>query len=139
MILYIDTEFTSFQGDLISLGIVSEIGHEFYEVLQWDDKKCHPWVLENVIPYLNKDPISREILQKKLWDWLLNLEFPATDIVADWPEDLAFFLELLCKPEGIRLKGEYKFHLIHSPPTYSTIPHNALEDAKALKEACKDK
>lgn len=115
------------------MAVVSDMGHEFYEVKQWDSRQCHPWVLENVIPVLNKEPISDKQFNHKFWSWLVNLDIPATDIYADWPEDLAYFLREMCRPEGKRIGGEYKFHLINSGAIYTEIPHNALEDARGLR------
>lgn len=52
MRLFIDGEWNSFGGDLISLALVAEDGREWYEVLDCVDP--HPWVAENVIPKLGR-------------------------------------------------------------------------------------
>jgi hypothetical protein len=136
MNLYIDTEFSNFNGQLISMAVVSSMGHEFYEVRNYKEfaEYINPWVWENVIPSLLKEPISDEQFNHKFWSWFINLEIKPTDIYADWPEDLAYFLREMCRPEGKRIGGEYRFHLIHSGDVNSLIPHNALEDARALKK-----
>lgn len=52
---FLDTEFAEKRGsiDLISIGIVSEDGREFYaEVDRFDDSVCNQWVRENILPKL---------------------------------------------------------------------------------------
>jgi hypothetical protein len=52
---FLDTEFSESQGniELISIGIVSETGEEFYaEVSDFDWSKTNDWVKKNVIPNL---------------------------------------------------------------------------------------
>lgn len=132
MNLYIDTEFTSFRGELISLAIIDENDNYFYEVLKWDGRKCHPWVLENVIPYLDREPIEIDEFQKRLFLFLRN--YNNCNFYADWPEDIGFLLMYMCKPEGVRVSGEFNFHLIKSGNIESKVPHNALWDAIALKD-----
>jgi len=66
--LFIDCEFNEFGGDLISMALVAEDGQEFYEVLNLEnDWKYGSWVFANVVPYLNKDPITKQLFQQKLW------------------------------------------------------------------------
>ena len=61
--LYIDCEFNEFGGQLISMALVTGTGFEFYEVL--DCPNPGPWVKDNVIPILGKEPISKEEFQDK--------------------------------------------------------------------------
>ncbi len=52
---FIDTEFHEEPGilDLISLGIVNEVGDEWYGVSGWfDDNRCNLWVKEHVLTNL---------------------------------------------------------------------------------------
>lgn len=53
MKLWFDTEFNSFAGALISIGIVDEDGREFYEVA-YCQQDIHPWVAQNVMPVLGR-------------------------------------------------------------------------------------
>ena len=47
---FLDTEFNGFGGELISLALVPEHGHdEYYAVLPLPDE-LHPWVERNVVP-----------------------------------------------------------------------------------------
>lgn len=56
--LFLDTEFNDKVGDFriepISFGLVNEAGdREFYaESNEFDEGKCGPWLLENVVPHL---------------------------------------------------------------------------------------
>ena len=131
MNIYIDCEWNSFGGDLISMALVSETGAEFYEVLECT--KPHPWVLEHVIPVLNKGSISFKSFQDKLNKYLL--QFDSINIIADWPEDIEKFCSVLITGLGERL---------HSPPLSmqilridadSELPHNALQDARGIRLA----
>ncbi|MFO5802071.1 hypothetical protein ACLBSQ_33445, partial [Klebsiella pneumoniae] len=66
MLLFVDTAFDTPTGTLISFGIVSEVRRcEFYEVLPYDNIEDE-WVKENVIPILQKEPISREEFHGRL-------------------------------------------------------------------------
>ena len=72
----LDTEFIE-DGktiDLISIGIVSEIGKEFYEISrEFDESKASPWVVENVIAKLGDKPrISREEIKNKILAFIGN-------------------------------------------------------------------
>ena len=70
--LYIDTEFNEFGGELISMALVTGTGFEFYEVLECPNPG--PWVKENVIPILGKEPVSKEVFQDKLFNFLMHFE-----------------------------------------------------------------
>ena len=130
MNIYIDTEFNDFGGDLISLAMVDEVGREFYAVLSCPNPT--PWVRDNVIPVLGQRPASLRMLQARMEAWLAT--YPRVHIVADWPEDIAHFCRALITGPGMR---------IDTPPLtlevrrdlsseQSAIPHNALEDARAI-------
>ena len=136
MRLWIDTEFNEYRGELISLGIVDEAGREFYEVLPEPMGGYLPWVAQHVVPILNKAPIVRAELQAKLHAFLASYGNHA-HLVADWPEDVEHFLHLLVVGPGERI-GPDRWTMevrrdLPSTADTSSIPHNALEDAKALR------
>lgn len=135
MKLFLDTEFNGFNGKLISMALVDEAGNEFYEVLSC--RRPVPWVAENVIPKLNKEKISYKKFQKKLQDFFLTYEEPL-EIIADWPEDIKHISHVLLTGPGQRMSypyGKISFRVDSSlSSSNSAIPHNALEDAKALKK-----
>ncbi|MFA7314673.1 MAG: hypothetical protein WC025_01950 [Candidatus Magasanikbacteria bacterium] len=72
-IIFFDTEFTNFDteiGELISIGLIKQTGEELYLELNYDDKTVHPWVTENVVPFLSGDKISKENAIKKIWEFI---------------------------------------------------------------------
>lgn len=139
---YIDTEFNGFCGRLISMAIVSEdLTSEFYEVLPEDTYynpsagySYDPWVLENVIPHLNKEPVSVKEFQDKLEVFLNeNAENNKIRLIADWPEDLTHFCKMLIVAPGRRLLiPDFELVFDSSITYHSNLPHNALEDARAI-------
>lgn len=133
MTLYLDTEFTTFKGSLISLALVSTDGSEFYGVVSPPPEEViHPWVKEHVMPILGQEPEPYDKFCTRLACYLRTRQDQR--IIADWPEDLAHLLNCLCKPEGVSYKLQLDLALIESGPLTSRIPHNALFDARALME-----
>jgi hypothetical protein len=141
---FLDTEFNGFGGSLISLALVPEHGDdEFYAVLPLPDE-IHPWVERNVIPYLRSVPpglrpetISRLEAAAEIAHYLANDDAPV--IVADWPEDIAHFcLLIVTKPGDMAPTGSITFEFASSPgfstAAISKVPHNALHDARALRD-----
>ena len=137
MIYYCDTEFTKFNGELLSIALVPE--HEvklyFYEQLR-PRGEIDPWVVENVMPHMNEHHWNDEYIDisRKLQNYL-KLDDNVT-IIADWPEDLTWFMRLLITGAGTminvdnitcklqRISGHYN----------SKVPHHALSDAIAIRE-----
>ena len=142
---FLDTEFNGFGGDLISLALVPEYGdQEFYVSLPLPSE-IHPWVQQNVIPYLRFVPpgidyhLSREHASQHMEAYLINDPDPV--VIADWPDDVAHFCQLLVTGPGemIGING-LRLQLINgagfSSAANSRVPHNALHDARALKDFC---
>ncbi len=130
MKLFIDGEWNSFGGDLISMALVPEVGDAFYEVLGCANPD--PWVAENVMPKLYKEPISAVIFQLELAKYLM--QFDSIHIVADWPEDIMWFCKMLIVGPGIRLDTPPMTMEVLRVDTVSKNPHNALADAEALRD-----
>lgn len=133
MKIYIDTEFNEFKGELISMALVAEDGTEFYEVLECANPGA--WVAQNVMPILNKEPVPLYIFKMKLFGFLNY--FDSIHLVADWPEDIKHFCEQVIIAPGAMMNipsftCEIRRDLSAKD---SKIPHNALEDARALYEA----
>jgi hypothetical protein len=141
---FLDTEFNGFAGELISLALVPEHGdEEYYAQLHLPDK-VHGWVQRNVVPYLhlvpqglNDRPVSRAEASAELARYLAADKDPV--IVADWPEDIAHFCMLLVTGPGeIAPVGSMRFEFVSSPgfstAMNSKVPHNALHDARALRD-----
>lgn len=131
MKIYLDCEFNDFKGDLISIGMVCEFG-SFYASLGCE--KPSKWVAEHVMPVIGAQAMPLDAVQSTMQMWLC--QFDSIHIIADWPEDIAHFCNLLITKPGYR---------INTPPltmevrrdlnsSKSKIPHNALFDAEAIME-----
>ena len=133
MKLWLDTEFNGWEGDLISMGITSEDGKEFYEVLEFNNPV--PWVKENVVPLLLKDSISKGLFSKRLERYLS--QWSSVEVIADWPRDLELFYSSLLLRNGwmISIPKQMTTSLVRGLDVQSLLPHNAIEDARALKAA----
>ena len=140
---FLDTEYDGFGGKLLSIALVPEDGgEEFYAVLEHDGVRSE-WVARHVVPYLDTVPeglkaprLSRADAAEALAHWLAHDDAP--DIVADWPEDLAQLAMLLVIGPGrmVAVPGlTLRFVPLHgfSTAANSAVPHNALHDARALR------
>lgn len=133
MRLWIDTEFNEFRGELISMALVADDGREWYEALPCPNPGS--WVAANVMPFIGKQPLAGPAtLTASLHEFLA--QFESVHIVADWPEDIAFFCSALIIGPGMRIDTPpLTFEIRRDLPNtanISAIPHNALEDARAL-------
>ena len=132
MKLWIDTEFNEYKGALISLALVAEDGREWYGVRYCDDPGW--WVNEHVMPYLVDAPQRDCDLRTSLDRFLAAFE--SVHIVSDWPGDIAHFCNFLEYAPGDRIGPDtMTFEVRRDLPdtaTTSALPHNALEDARAL-------
>lgn len=133
MKLFLDCEFNGFGDELISMALVDENERYFYEVLPCDSPI--PWVAEHVIPILNQPALFLQQFQSQLRNFLFH--YDSVHIIADWPEDLSLFLKSLIVGFGssmttppMTLELYNKQHELNIP---SAQPHNALQDALALK------
>ena len=133
MKLFLDCEFNGFGGELISMALVDENERYFYEVLPCINPTA--WVLDNVIPILNKQTIDLKEFKENLFNFLNHYE--TIHIVADWPEDFSLFLTTLMLQQGVCMTTpKLTMELWESDANLticSKIPHNALQDAFALK------
>ena len=133
MKLFLDCEFNGFGGELISMALVDENEKYFYEVLPCMNPTS--WVFNNVIPILNKQAIDLKKFKKNLFNFLNHYE--TIHRVADWPEDFSLFLTTLMLQQGVCMTTpKLTMELWESDTNLtidSEIPHNALQDAFALK------
>ena len=140
---FLDTEFNGFGGALLSLALVPEDGEEFYVTLSCADPLV-PWIERNVVPYLDNVPIglvsprlSRLEAANALAAYLAA--DPTPELVADWPEDVTQFCALLMTGPGTMVPvPPLTFRLIPLPgfstAENSAVPHNALHDARSLRD-----
>ena len=140
---FLDTEYNGWGGTLLSLALVPEHGEELYLTLDWD-VALEPWVERNVIPYLDMVPdplvsprMSRADAARTVAHYFAGDPDPV--VIADWPEDIALFSALLVTGPGVMAEVPgLKFQFIplsgFSTAANSKVPHNALHDARALRD-----
>lgn len=143
MKIYLDTEFNAFGGELMSMALVPENKDlpEFYHELLFTGQ-LDPWVRANVVPHMNQFPITRNEFQLHLSNYLWYFgEHSDITIVADWPDDIRYFCEALITGPGERISmpTNIKFELDLSIKYTSEVPHNALWDARAIRDVCNGK
>lgn len=151
---YLDTEFNGHRGGLISLALVplEEERAYFYQAQELRaDKKCRDlvsnvlvpyesWVNLNVAPHLHIEPLPPHMFRRRLRRFVSELD--GFHLVADHPIDVFYFIDALQED----LYGDSHYCTFTSqiidpsgvdydtyPQPVSLIPHNALEDAKALR------
>jgi len=140
---FLDTEFNGFGGELMSLALVPESGDQDYYVVIPIEGPYHPWVEKHVAPYLETVPhnlrnrLDRIAAAHDVAAYLSN--DPDVLIVADWPEDIALFCRLLLVGETEivdvrRMRFEFRRTPGFSTARNSAVPHNALHDARALRD-----
>ena len=140
---FLDTEYNGFGGALLSLALVPDDGDELYLTLKTEDPLVD-WVERHVVPYLDTVPeplscprLSRRDAAHALERYLRHDEDPL--IVADWPEDILHFCNLMMTGPGDMIElRDVTFRLVpmtnFSTAANSKVPHNALHDARALRE-----
>jgi hypothetical protein len=140
---FLDTEYNGSGGALLSLALVPDEGEELYLTLDWSGT-LDPWVERNVLPYLDTEPdslgsprMSRADAARTIAHYLAGDADPL--IAADWPEDIAQINMLLVTGPGIMadvpgLRFQFMPLLGFSTAANSKVPHNALHDARALRD-----
>jgi hypothetical protein len=140
---FLDTEFNGWNGALLSLALVPDEGEELYLTLDWDGT-LGEWVERNVVPYLDAVPeplvsprMSRIDAARTVAHYLAGDPEPL--IVADWPEDIAQLSALLVTGPGVMVEVPgLRFQFLplsgFSTAANSKVPHNALHDARALRD-----
>jgi hypothetical protein len=140
---FLDTEYNGWGGGLLSLALVPEDGEELYLTLDWNGV-LEEWVERNVVPYIDTVPetlvsprISRDDAARAIAHYLGGDPEPV--ILADWPEDIAHFNALLVTGPGLmaevpRLRFEFVPLGGFSTAANSKVSHNALHDARALRD-----
>ena len=108
------------------------------------DRPLEPWVERHVAPYFDSVPdslrtsrLSRHAAAEALGFFLHGDPDPL--IFADWPEDIAHFSSLLVVGPGRMVPlASLRFQLValtgFSTAANSAVPHNALHDARALRD-----
>ena len=140
---FLDTEYNGWGGALLSLALVPDEGDELYLTIDRTGA-LDPWVERNVIPYLDSVPeplvsprLSRADAARVVAHYLAGDPDPL--IVADWPEDIAQINMLLITGAGVMAEvPQLTFRFMplsgFSTAANSKVPHNALHDARALRD-----
>jgi hypothetical protein len=140
---FLDTEYNGQGGALLSLALVPDDGEELYLTIAVTEP-IHAWVERHVVPYLDSVPeqlscprLSRSDAAHELERYLRHDEEPL--VYADWPEDIAQFCNLMITGAGDMIEvRNATFRLVpmsnFSTAANSKVPHNALHDARALRD-----
>ena len=140
---FLDTEYNGWGGALLSLALVPDDDEELYLTLEWDGP-LEEWVERNVVPYLQSVPeshigprLKRSDAARAIAHYLAGDPDPL--IVADWPEDIAYFNALIVTGPGIMAEvPPLRFQFMplsgFSTAANSKVPHNALHDARSLRD-----
>lgn len=141
---FLDCEFDGFGGALLSLALVPEDGSEEYYAVLEHERPLSDWVERHVSPFLamvppalQREPQPAAEVARDLSAWLSG--FSAVEIVADWPDDIAYFCRLLTPAPGQMVPvPALTFRLLNlsgfSTARNSAVPHNALHDARSLRD-----
>lgn len=140
---FLDTEYNGIGGALLSLALVPDDGEELYLTFHTDEAIVD-WVESHVIPYLDMVPeplksprLGRHEAAKALEHYLRHDDEAV--IVADWPEDIALFCNLLITGPGDMIDLRHLTFQLAPLSNFSTaanskVPHNALHDARSLRD-----
>jgi hypothetical protein len=140
---FLDTEYNGTGGKLLSIALVPEYGdQEFYATFPLP-AEIHPWVAVHVIPYLRMVPaglceeMTPDDAGAEISRYLAH--DPDPEIIADWPDDIAYFCGLLVTGPGEIVDiPSLGFRLLRTPgfstAANSKVPHNALHDARSLRD-----
>lgn len=157
---FFDTEFIE-DGktiDLLSIGIISEDGREFYaESSEADWSKANDWVKENVLPHMLSyrkleggftracDAVSRATIRQAVMEFCDPEKYGKPEFWAyyadyDWVTFCQLFGTMMDLPKGFPMYCRDIKQLCDSMgnpklPEQSTAEHHALADAKWNKEA----
>lgn len=154
MKFFLDTEFCDRDQqnlpDLISIGLVSEEGHEFYVEFTdgWNPNHCNTFVLDVILPLLDAPGVlklSRQECSGALIDWLVKISGGQAEVVCDFHLDMDLMQGLIGECPQISMapitfgaiEGEVycehfdEYFVLHPNKT----KHHALSDAHALRHA----
>jgi hypothetical protein len=155
LLIFLDTEFTSLvYGKLISIGLVTESGEEFYVELTegWEFDYCSDFAKEHVLTLLEggNRRMNEKTARSSLYDWLSGFGGKVR-IVTDAPEfDFKLMLRLLGRPLPPNLHhAPVRLNSVYFPEGLQPYiedaknrnakqgkpKHHALNDAISLREA----
>lgn len=149
LLLFFDTEFTDFTDmDLISIGIVSIDGHEFYaENTDFNKSWCNDFVKAEILTRLQggEFAMSFQELKEKLQMWISDLleDYLSVLFIYDYSGDWRLLSDLLKDYPQLNRVEDERDDLDAGIELYfmfdQSNQHNALHDAKALLNGYKVK
>ena len=140
---FLDTEYNGPGGELMSLALVPDDGDDLYLTFKTSAPLVE-WVERHVTPYLDSVPeqlscprLSREDAAHALERYLRHDD--EVLIIADWPEDIAQFCDLMITGPGDMIDVRHVIFRLAPMSNFSTaanskVPHNALHDARSLRD-----
>lgn len=149
LIIFFDTEFTNLHvsSKLISIGLISEDGKEFYAEITDTYLKLHctDWVKENVLTLLDaseEQRMTRDEMAIQLRAWIQGFNEPVTlacDSEAwDWRWIQKLYatpdqwpMNLAQKPDILKFNDEVFNAAVEDAFKQGLRQHHALDDAKA--------
>jgi len=141
---FLDCEYNGFAGALLSLALVPEDGSEEIYLTFECAGPIDPWVERNVLPFLRQvpDALLLPVMGREQAAHAIAMYLdpdPEPEILADWPTDIELLCGLLTFAPGQMVAvPELRFRLLSvgsfSPAENSAVPHNALHDARALRD-----
>ena len=144
MRFWFDTEFIE-DGrtiDLLSIGIVSEDGREFYCEFDVDHRRASQWVRDNVIAHLTGEPVySRAVAAKLITEFMGDKpEIWAYYADYDWVALCQLFGTMMYLPKGWPMYCRDLKQLCDESgnpklPEQGKGEHHALADARWTREA----
>ena len=147
-IIFLDTEFTNFiDTTLVSMGMVTDTGEQFYVEVPYPDDECSAFVREVVVPRLGRMPwtfSTRPNLPHRILQWLEVVREPGQciSIAFDYQADWDLFVDTIESrlPEWC---GQKRATHLSDPARRAEFyrqhrlsEHHALNDARALRHAC---
>ncbi len=156
-LIFLDTEFSSlnpYKGEILSIGLVKENSDELYLELEFDGE-VDDWVKENILPNLKQEKLSRIETKEQIKKFVGNSKPYLVAFVNQF--DVVYLHKLFGKDdfnstffwisidfasilytkghnpeEYFKNQKEFIKKLKINPDKY--IQHNALDDAKLLRE-----
>lgn len=145
MLLFLDTEFSSFEDPrLLSVGLIAQTGEECYVELapgpeSWQRDACSGFVRSVVLPLFEGPALSRPAARAAVLDFLhlLTCQGVRPTIITDFTGDWVLLRQLI-DPLPEHLAG-LEARLFASPSierySFGQRRHHALVDARALRWA----
>lgn len=141
--VFLDTEFTSFEKpELISIGLVTLNGEEFYAEVEYDLEVCSLFVRKTVIPLLsNAEKCSLAEVKTRLSAWVEEIKQGMSVVLCFDSEYDKMMLEIIFGNDfatGVTLQrlGASYVNKIKQYEYYirtKQVKHHALHDARALR------